>query len=90
MIRNSANKLYIGISKNPQERVAYHNSKLGARFTKYIPDFKLVFIEDYPTLAEARQREIQIKKWRREKKEMLVERYQKGLPTKPESKKLKC
>ncbi len=82
MIKNSADKLYIGISENPQERVVYHNSKLGARFTKYIPNFKIVFLEQYQTLLEARQREIQIKKWRREKKENLIEKYQKGLATK--------
>ena len=88
MIKNSADKLYVGISENPQERVIYHNSKQGARFTAStslstgLSDFKIVFLEKYPTLTEARQREIQIKKWRREKKEMLVERFKKGLPTK--------
>ena len=82
MIKNSANKLYVGITEHPDERIQYHNSKMGARFTKYIPNFKIVFLEEYPTMAEARQREIQVKKWRREKKETLIERHQKGLPTK--------
>jgi putative endonuclease len=82
MIKNSANKLYVGITKNPRERVIYHNQKRGANFTKYIPDFKIVFLEEYPTLTEAREREIQIKKWRREKKEHLIERYRQELPTK--------
>ncbi len=88
MINNSANKLYIGISKNPEERVAYHNSKQGARFTASTSlstgksDYEIVFLEQYQTLSEARRREIQIKKWRREKKDNLVNRYQQGLPTK--------
>ena len=82
MIQNSVGKLYVGIAKNPQNRVAYHNQKHGAKFTKYIPDFKIIFLEQYETLAQARKREIQVKKWRREKKEILVERYQKGLSTK--------
>jgi len=82
MIKNSANRLYVGTSENPEERVRYHNSKQGAKFTKYIPNFKIVFLEQYTTMTEARKREIQIKKWRREKKEFLIERYEKGLPTK--------
>ena len=81
-IKNSADKLYVGISENPEERVVYHNSKWGAKFTKYIPDFKIVFLEKYSNLVEAKRREIQIKKWRREKKEFLINRFQKHLSTK--------
>ncbi len=82
MIKNSINKLYIGITKNPQERVSYHNQKRGAEFTKYKTDFKIVFLEKHSALTEARKREIQIKKWRREKKEILIERFKEKLPTK--------
>ena len=82
MMKNSINKLYIGITANPDSRLKHHNQKRGAQFTKYKTDFKIVFLEKYPTLAEARKREIQIKKWQREKKEILIGRYQKGLPTK--------
>lgn len=81
MIRNSANKLYVGITKDPKRRVTYHNEKRGAGFTKQIPTFHLVFLEEHLTLTDARKREIQIKKWRREKKEMLIEKFQKGLET---------
>ena len=45
MIKNSAEKLYVGITENPEDRVVYHNQKRGAKFTKYIPDFKIVFLE---------------------------------------------
>ena len=82
MIRNSAKKLYIGVTDNPKQRLAYHNKGRGALFTKRDSKFELVFLENYPTLAEARKREIQIKKWRRDKKEKLIERYKKGLQTK--------
>ena len=82
MIKNSVGKLYVGVTKNPQDRVSYHNEKRGASFTKHIPTYKIVFLEDYPDLARARKREIQIKKWRRDKKEVLIERYQKGLSSK--------
>lgn len=81
MIKNDFDKLYIGITENPSIRTRDHNVGCGAKFTKGKAKFYLVFLEEYIMLAEARKREIQIKKWRREKKEMLVERYQKGLPT---------
>jgi putative endonuclease len=90
IIKNFSNKLYIGITENPEKRLATHNSLRGAKYTKYtstvlgtsIPDFKIVFLEKYSDLQHARKREIQIKKWRREKKEMLIERYKNGLETK--------
>lgn len=82
MAKNSIGRLYIGITKNPENRISYHNQKRGAKFTKYKTDFSIVFLEEYSTLAEARKREIQIKKWRREKKELLIEKYAVGLSTK--------
>lgn len=81
MIKNSFGKIYVGVSGNPDERLKEHNSDRGSVFTK-TGDFKLVFREKYEDVSEARQREIQIKKWRRDKKEMLIERFQVGLPTK--------
>jgi len=81
MIKNSYGDLYIGITDNPDQRLKYHNEKRGALYTKRDSKFGIVFLEQYSTLAEARKREIQIKKWRREKKESLIERYRKGLPT---------
>ncbi|MEK7535594.1 MAG: GIY-YIG nuclease family protein [Patescibacteria group bacterium] len=62
MLKNSFNDLYTGITENPTERLNYHNSKLGARFTKNKQAFNIVFLEQHQTLAEARKREIQIKK----------------------------
>jgi putative endonuclease len=82
MLKNSADKLYIGITDNPERRLSEHNSERGAQFTSHIPTYRIVFLEKYATLAEARKREIQIKKWRRDKKEVLIERYKKSLLTK--------
>lgn len=82
MIKNNANKLYIGVTKNIDKRIYSHNTNQGANFTKNKKNFTLVFQENYATLKEARQREIQLKKWRREKKEMIIKRYSLGLETK--------
>ena len=81
MIQNNYADLYVGVTNNPQERLKYHNDKRGALFTKRDSKFEIVFLEKYPILAEARKREIQIKKWRRAKKDILIEHYKKGLPT---------
>lgn len=80
MIRDQDNRLYVGVSDNPQQRLRDHNRGAGAVFTN-TGNFRIVFLERYSTLKEARSREIQIKKWRREKKEILIERYVAGLPT---------
>ncbi len=82
MIKNKNNDLYIGVSENPNERIIYHNTKMGAKFTKNKLDFEIVFLEKYNNLADARQREIQLKKWRRDKKEALIDSYKTGLNTK--------
>jgi len=83
MIKNSYNNLYIGVTDNPERRLDEHNSKRGSDFTKIRDKFEIVFLEKYNTLTEARKREIQIKKWRRDKKERLIELYKNGLETKP-------
>jgi putative endonuclease len=82
MIKNQADDLYVGVTQDPDERVRYHNSGRGAEYTKARADFRNVFLEEYETLQQARAREVQIKKWRREKKEMLIDRYTRGLSTK--------
>jgi putative endonuclease len=82
MIRNKGNKIYTGVTKKPSSRVYYHNRKRGSQFTQNNPSFEIVFLEEYSNLAEARKREIQIKKWRRDKKDKLIELYRKGEETK--------
>jgi predicted GIY-YIG superfamily endonuclease len=81
MIRDFDNRLYVGVSEDPHKRLHDHNMKRGASFTK-IGNFSIVFLEKYLTFSEARKRENQIKRWRREKKDFLINRYAKGLETK--------
>ena len=81
MIKNPSDKIYVGVSKNPKQRLYSHNTKQGAQFTD-AGNFLLVFQEEYKTLAEARKWEIQSKKWRREEKDMLIKRFAEGLQMK--------
>jgi putative endonuclease len=89
MIRNSKNELYIGVSENPKQRLNNHNDGRGSDFTK-TGGFKIVFLEEYRNLNEAREREIQIKKWRRDKKEMLIKKYGLDQQTKLDDIRLIC
>ena len=83
MIKNDFGKIYVGITKNLSDRLAYHNSKKGAQYTKGKAKFCIVFSEKYNALPNARKREVQIKKWRRDKKEKLINLYTQGISTKP-------
>lgn len=82
MIRNANGDIYVGITENPAQRLKYHNGHRGALYTKRDSKFEIAFLEQHSSLSDARKREIQIKKWRRDKKEVLIERYSKGLETK--------
>jgi len=82
MLKDSTNKIYVGISKNPSQRLSEHASKRGAVLTKKFINPEIVFLEEHNSYEDAAKREIQIKKWRREKKELLIRKYQKGLETK--------
>ena len=65
--------VYIGMTNNLARRVYEHKNKFVDGFTKrYIVD-KLVYFEETNDVNTAIKREKQIKKWRREKKNNLIE-----------------
>jgi putative endonuclease len=72
ILRGPKNHLYVGCTADFDKRVQRHKGGDGAEFSKRNKTFQLVYKEEYSTLKEARQRELQIKKWRREKKENLI------------------
>lgn len=73
ILRNSQNKLYIGQTTDIKARIHRHNSGQASRFAKQnSPNFKLVYSEQFQTLKEAMNREKQLKKWTRAKKEALI------------------
>ena len=59
----SAGRFYIGNTKNMPARLAHHNAG-GTPSTKSFRPWKLVYIETFGTLHEARKREKQIKSWK--------------------------
>ena len=61
--------LYVGCTNNLERRLEQHNnSKWGAHYTKIRRPVILKYKEQFKTLKEARQREAEVKGWRREKK----------------------
>ena len=61
-------KLYIGIAKDVDKRVALHNRGLACRFTKYRYPVKLLYKEEHSTKSLARLRELELKGFSRLKK----------------------
>ena len=65
--------LYVGCTNDLERRLDQHNnSKWGAHYTKIRRPVILRHKESFNTLKEARQRESEIKRWRREKKLNLI------------------
>ncbi|MDO8495655.1 MAG: GIY-YIG nuclease family protein [bacterium] len=74
ILRNRANKLYIGQTNSLEKRIKQQDS-LGSKAAKFIKDnqkFDLVYSEQFPTRIEAMRREKQLKGWTRAKKEALI------------------
>ena len=73
ILTNWNNKvMYVGITNNLERRIYEHKEKVVKGFTKKYNVNKLVFYEQTSDIAEALNREKEIKKWRREKKNRLV------------------
>jgi putative endonuclease len=64
----SDNSLYTGISTNPQRRFLDHKSGKGGRYTRSHKPVKIIYLEKLPDKSQALKRELQIKRWRRERK----------------------
>ncbi len=58
--------LYIGVTNNLAKRAHEHKIKAADGFTKKYDVDKLVYFEEYKSLLEARERELRMKKWKRD------------------------
>jgi len=66
--------LYIGVANNLKRRVYEHKNNLTDGFTKQYNVHKLVYYEETNDAYVAISREKQLKKWRRDKKNFLINR----------------
>jgi putative endonuclease len=65
--------MYIGITNDLKRRVYEHKTGVFEGFTKKYDVHKLVYFEKCHEVTDAIKREKQLKSWRREKKNALVE-----------------
>lgn len=73
IVRCKDNSLYTGITRNIKDRIKQHNfGYRGAKSLRGKIPVKLVYSEVYNSKSEALKREIEIKGWRKEKKENLI------------------
>jgi len=77
----SDRSLYVGCTNNLKKRIKQHGqSKWGAHYTKIRRPVLLKYREEFNTLIKARQRESEIKGWRREKKLNLIKIMNSEIP----------
>jgi putative endonuclease len=72
MTNKNKTVLYIGVTSDLQKRVYEHEQSLMGGFTRKYNCHFLVYYEHFQHIEDAINREKQLKKWRREKKEKLI------------------
>jgi putative endonuclease len=65
--------MYVGVTNNLERRIYEHKQKCVKGFTQKYNITQLVYFEETSDIKTAIEREKEIKRWRREKKNKLVE-----------------
>ena len=73
IVQCSNSSYYVGHTHNLAARIKDHNAGQGALHTRTHGRVRLVYSEAHPSKLLAIKRELQIKKWSREKKKALIE-----------------
>ena len=73
IVRCSDGTLYTGWTNDLEKRIACHNQKKGAKYTKSRTPVTLVYSEQFETKEEAMRREYRIKQYSRKEKELLIQ-----------------
>jgi putative endonuclease len=66
--------IYIGVTDNLRKRIWEHKNDIADGFTKKYQIHDLVYYEEYGVITKAFFREKQLKKWKREWKNALIEK----------------
>ena len=72
MLRCKDNSIYTGITNDLNKRIEAHLSGNGSKYLRGKLPLKLVYKENLLDRSEASKREIEIKKLKKEKKELLI------------------
>ncbi len=74
ILTNKSNStLYVGVTRNIERRISQHRLGEGSEFVKKYNLKRLVYAESCDSAMAAIAREKQIKRWRREKRDALIE-----------------
>jgi putative endonuclease len=80
VILTNKNKLYTGISTDPERRFVEHLccTKKGAKFFRSDSPLKIVYLEEWSTMSDALKSEAAIKRWpaQKKRKTFLEETYE--------------
>ncbi|HEY4951452.1 MAG TPA: GIY-YIG nuclease family protein [Candidatus Acidoferrales bacterium] len=76
MVRCADRSLYVGVATDVGERIKEHNLGVGATFTAKRRPVSLVWQQRFENQRDARERERELKGWRREKKLRLIREFQ--------------
>lgn len=74
MTNKSNRVLYVGVTNNLSRRIGEHEQGRGSAFTNKYNCTKLVYFEVFPDIEQATVREKQIKHYKREWKDNLVDK----------------
>ena len=72
LLKCSDGSYYTGTTKDLEIRLGEHQKGIPGSYTFERRPVELVFSEEFPSWPEAMEREIQVKKWSRKKKEALI------------------
>ncbi len=73
LLNKNNSTVYIGVTGNLEKRLYEHKNKLAEGFTSRYNLNKLVYFESTSDVRATLEREKQLKKWSREKKNNLIE-----------------
>jgi putative endonuclease len=66
---------YTGITYDIDQRIKKHNSGRGATYTRARTPVQLIYSEQYSSHMEAARREFEIKKLKRNEKQLLIKKH---------------
>lgn len=74
ILRCSDGTFYTGITTQLERRVSEHNKGIASKYTRSRIPVELVYWEKAQDRSKATKRELEIKKWSREKKNSLIKK----------------
>jgi putative endonuclease len=72
ILRCADQSYYVGTTQDLAQRLKAHNEGRAAMYTSRRRPVELIYSEEHNNIEAARERELQIKRWSRAKKEALI------------------